>query len=267
MIATPLYIGCAGWSLARADRPRFADLGSHLERYASVLSAVEINSSFYRPHQRATYRRWAASVPENFRFAAKLPRTITHDHRLIGALPLLDIFLGEVGALGEKLGALLVQLPPSLAFDARSVVTFFRAFRRRYGGGLCVEPRHVSWFNASAEAALRRYRVARVAADPALNAAAAQPGGDPSLRYTRLHGSPRMYYSAYDHAHLNAVAQRLESEHADGAATWCILDNTAAGHAVPNALELLGLAASVSAENKRSDSAGAGLGQRNRRKA
>ncbi|WP_313915949.1 DUF72 domain-containing protein [Tahibacter sp.] len=241
MIATPLYIGCAGWSLARADRPRFADQGSHLERYASVFSAVEINSSFYRPHQRATYQRWSDSVPENFRFAAKLPRTITHDRRLIGALPLLDTFLGEVGALGEKLGALLVQLPPSLAFDARSAVAFFRAFRRRYDRGLCVEPRHASWFEAPAESAMRRYRVARVAADPALNAAAALPGGDPSLRYTRLHGSPRMYYSAYDQAYLRATAQRLQAERVGGAATWCIFDNTAAGHAVPNALELLGM--------------------------
>lgn len=236
---TPLYIGCAGWSIARADKSRFADQGSHLERYASVFSAVEINSSFYRPHQRITYERWAASVPENFRFSAKLPRTITHDHRLIGALPLLDTFLGEVGALGKKLGTLLVQLPPSLAFDARSVAAFFKAFRARYDNGLCVEPRHVSWFENPAEALLLRYRVARVAADPALNAAAAVPGGEPSLRYTRLHGSPQMYYSDYDPARLDAIAQRLKSECAGDAATWCIFDNTAAGHAVPNALELI----------------------------
>ncbi len=241
----PLYIGCAGWSIARADQSRFNGNGSHLERYASVFSAVEINSSFYRPHQRGTYARWAASVPEHFRFAAKLPRTITHDQRLVGALPLLDTFLGEVGALGEKLGVLLVQLPPSLAFDARSAVAFFRAFRSRYDQGLCVEPRHASWFDARAEATLLRYRIARVAADPAMNAAAATPGGEASLRYTRLHGSPRMYYSGYDHAHLRAMAQRLESGHADGAATWCIFDNTAAGHAVPNALELLRITASA----------------------
>jgi uncharacterized protein YecE (DUF72 family) len=238
----PLHIGCAGWSLARADKPRFADQGSHLERYASVFSAVEINSSFYRPHQRITYERWAASVPDHFRFSAKLPRTITHDLRLIGALPLLDTFLGEVGALGEKLGVLLVQLPPSLAFDARSVSAFFRAFRGRYDKGLCVEPRHASWFDSRAEASLLRYHVARVAADPALNAAAAIPGGEPSLRYTRLHGSPRMYYSGYDPAYLRGIAQRLEAERADGATRWCIFDNTAAGHAVPNALDLLTLA-------------------------
>jgi uncharacterized protein YecE (DUF72 family) len=240
---TPLYIGCAGWALSRVDKPRFPQQGSHLERYATAFAAVEINSSFYRSHQRITYRRWAASVPADFRFAAKLPRTITHHSRLVGALPLLDAFLDEVSALEEKLGVLLVQLPPSLAFDARSAGLFFRAFRLRYGGGLCVEPRHASWFGEAAETLLQQYRIARVAADPALNAAAAAPGGDPSLRYTRLHGSPHMYYSSYDDLWLRAVAQRLQAEQAAGSVVWCVLDNTAAGHAIPNALELLRLAA------------------------
>lgn len=238
---TPPRIACAGWSIARADKPRFADHGSHLERYAAVFPAVEINSSFYRPHRPDTYRRWAASVPDGFRFAAKLPRTITHGHRLAGALPLLETFLGEVGALREKLGVLLVQLPPSLAFDGSSVARFFREFRLRYDGGLCVEPRHASWFDPPADTLLRRHRIARVAADPALNAAAAMFGGDRSLCYLRLHGSPRMYYSNYDSAYLEDAAQRLEAERARGAATWCIFDNTAAGHAVANALELLEL--------------------------
>ena len=235
---TTLRIGCAGWAIAHADKGHFPDQGTHLERYATVFQAVEINSSFYRPHQRATYRRWAASVPDGFRFAVKLPRTVTHEHRLVGALPLLDTFLGAAGALGHKLGVLLVQLPPSLTFDARRAAEFFRAFRARYDGGLCVEPRHASWFDAAADDMLLRLRIARVAADPALNAAAAEPGGDKTLCYTRLHGSPRMYYSDYDPVRLEAVAQRLEAEHARGAATWCIFDNTAAGHAISNALEL-----------------------------
>ena len=239
----PLRIGCAGWSIASGDRHRFPPAGSHLERYAAVFTAVEVNSSFYRPHKPATWQRWAASVPDDFRFAAKLPRTITHHRRLIGALPLLDTFLGEVGALGDKLGVLLMQLPPSLAFDARSVATFLRAFRARHGGDVCVEPRHASWFDEPANALLRRHRIARVAADPALNAAAALPGGDLSLRYTRWHGSPRMYYSDYDDARLEALMQRLAAERSAGANVWCIFDNTAAGHAVPNALTLQRLAA------------------------
>ncbi len=63
--------------------------GSHLERYAAALNAVEINSSFYRPHRLATYERWAASVPEEFQFAVKIPKAITHEQRLKGDIALL----------------------------------------------------------------------------------------------------------------------------------------------------------------------------------
>ena len=103
-------IGCAGWSLPREFWPQFAADGTHLQRYASRFAAVEINSSFYRPHRPATYARWAASVPASFRFAAKLPRRITHELRLRQSEAALSIFLAEVTALQSQLGCLLVQL-------------------------------------------------------------------------------------------------------------------------------------------------------------
>ena len=105
-----------------------------MQRYAARFNAVEINSSFYRPHQTATYSRWAASVPEHFRFSVKLPKTITHQQRLAGCAGLLDDFLAQAGGLGEKLGCLLVQLPPSLAFDTAVAQEFLRALRQRHGG-------------------------------------------------------------------------------------------------------------------------------------
>ncbi|MCQ4163269.1 DUF72 domain-containing protein [Tahibacter harae] len=231
-------IGCAGWSLGSAHKAHFPAEGTQLERYAAVFNAVEINSSFYRPHRPETYRRWSASVPGDFRFAAKLPRSITHEHRLAGTTALLDKFLAEVGALGASLGVLLIQLPPSLAYAEDRAGAFLRTLRERHAGGLCLEPRHASWFSAAAESLLDEYRVARVGADPALNAAAAVPGGGAGPRYTRLHGSPRMYWSDYGPEQLQAVARRLRAEQAAGADSWCIFDNTAAGHALGNALEL-----------------------------
>jgi uncharacterized protein YecE (DUF72 family) len=84
MLSLPprIFIGCAGWSIARAHAQAFPEAGTHLKRYAQLLPAVEINSSFYRPHRPQTYARWAASTPQTFRFAVKLPRAITHTHRL-----------------------------------------------------------------------------------------------------------------------------------------------------------------------------------------
>src|SRR4051812_32051961 len=72
-----LYVGCAGWSVPKEHAGHFPAAGSHLQRYASRFPAVEINSSFYRPHRPATYARWAATVPDRFRFAGKVPREIT----------------------------------------------------------------------------------------------------------------------------------------------------------------------------------------------
>ncbi len=233
-----IFIGCAGWSVPREHAARFPTAGSHLERYAARFNAVEINSSFYRPHRPATYARWAASVPDDFRFAVKVPRTITHEHRLAGALDLLERFLGEVTALGEKLGPLLVQLPPGLPFRAGTARTFFTALRRRFAGTVVCEPRHPTWFGAPADRLLVDARVARVAADPAPVPAAGEPGGWTGHEYYRLHGSPQMYYSSYTPEFLDAVAGALRRAAARSVPAWCIFDNTALGAATADALAL-----------------------------
>jgi uncharacterized protein YecE (DUF72 family) len=232
-------IGCAGWAIPKDHRSLFPDDGSHLARYAARLNAVEINSSFYRPHRPATYGRWAATVPAGFRFAAKVPRAVTHKQRLTDTESLLDAFLGEVTCLGEKLGPLLVQLPPSLAYDAPTVESFFTAFRRRYDGALVVEPRHASWFTDDVALGLSAHRVARVAADPAVVPAAAEPAGWPDVVYVRLHGSPDIYYSNYDDAYLDGLAKRLVEFATRSREVWCIFDNTARFAATPNAVGLL----------------------------
>jgi len=229
-------IGCAGWSLSRAVVDRFPTEGTHLQRYAECLSCTEINSSFYRPHRAETYARWASSVPADFRFAVKLPRAITHEARLLGAGAGLDRFLAQVGGLGDKLGCVLIQLPPSLAFERGPAARFLRVLRRRHAGAAVVEPRHASWFADATDALLADHGIGRVAADPALTAAACVPGGDRRLSYFRLHGSPRMYFSIYTDRFLRALAHRLRAEQAAGAECWCVFDNTAHGGAVPNAL-------------------------------
>ncbi|RZL67771.1 MAG: DUF72 domain-containing protein [Variovorax sp.] len=236
-VASKPRIGCAGWSLPRAQWPRFPAEGSHLERYAARFDAVEIDTSFYRPHRRETYARWAASTPLGFRFAVKLPKAITHERKLVNAMAPFDAFLAQAGGLGDKLGCLLIQLPPSLVFDAAVVTRFLRDVRKRHEGAIALEPRHASWFGAIADTLLVRFRVARVLADPVLHGAVT-PGGWQRLVYVRMHGSPRRYWSAYDHAMLLRVGNRLVLAAKSGAQCWCILDNTAGGEAVGNALTL-----------------------------
>ncbi len=235
-----LRIGCAGWSIPAAQAQRFPASGTHLARYAQVFDAVEINSSFYRPHRALTYRRWAESVPAHFRFAVKLPRLISHEHRLGAAADeTLATFLEAVAELGDRLGVLLLQLPPSLRFDAAAADRFLQMLRARHAAPVACEPRHASWFAASATALLRRHRIARVGADPARVPRAALPAADRRVEYLRLHGSPRIYYDAYPPAVLDRLAQRLMRASTRTGTRWCIFDNTALGHAAADALGLI----------------------------
>jgi uncharacterized protein YecE (DUF72 family) len=225
-------------------RDRFPSGASNLERYASRFNCAEINSSFYRQHRRATYERWAASVPADFRFAVKIPRAITHDQRLVAADVLLDVFLEEARGLGDRFGPLLVQLPPSLVFDTAIADEFFATLRQMHDGDVACEPRHATWFGVEADALLRAHRVTRVGADPACVDLAAQPGAWPGIAYLRLHGSPVTYRSSYEPDRIRRVADVLRAHQAAGAACWCIFDNTTLGAATGNALELATLLAS-----------------------
>jgi uncharacterized protein YecE (DUF72 family) len=207
-----------------------------LERYAQILEAAEINSSFHRPHRTSTYQRWAAAVPDTFRFAVKVPKTITHVSRLHEVGPLLDQFLAEIAGLANKLGPLLVQLPPSLAFASEAPERFLRDLRARLDAPIACEPRHASWFTPEVDALLSELRIGRVAADPAPVSKASRPGGWPGLTYHRLHGAPRTYYSAYSDEAVETVVAQLVTCEAEGSECWCIFDNTAAGAATANAL-------------------------------
>jgi uncharacterized protein YecE (DUF72 family) len=239
MKPSKILVGTAGWTLPRDEQVHFPEGESHLARYAHVFDAVEINSTFHRSHRQSTYARWAQSVPASFRFSLKLPRTITHDQRLTGTQALVDTFLDEAAPLGARVGCLLVQLPPSLALDRRTARAFFRALRARFSGAIAVEPRHASWFTAEADELLDDLEIARVAADPARAANGGEPGGWRGLAYFRLHGSPRVYYSAYEDAFLDRLASRLHSLRETGVATWCIFDNTTLGAGTGNARSVL----------------------------
>ena len=287
-------IGTAGWSIPRAEQEHFPGGGSHLERYARRFAVAEINSSFHRSHRTAIWARWREYVSATFRFSVKVPKTITHEHRLIGAAALLDEFLSGVKSLGARLGCLLVQLPPSLAFDPPAgfrfsvkmpkAIThsrglkdssellvsfldevsllesglgaflvqlppklvfdpavaeeFFKELRGRTAMPIVCEPRHESWFGEPADRLLQSYEVARVAADPARVASAGEPGGWRGMSYYRLHGSPKMYYSAYATDFIAALAARVKEDAANRRNVWVIFDNTTLGAATRNALEL-----------------------------
>jgi uncharacterized protein YecE (DUF72 family) len=244
-------IGTAGWSIPKQCANEFPQTGTHLERYSQTLSCAEINSSFYRSHRLSTWQKWAESVPVDFRFAVKAPKTITHELNLACGPELLKSFLGEVEILGTKLGPILFQLPPKSAFNPAVAEAFFTLLRNLHSGATVLEPRHPGWFTADANRLLKKFHIARVATDPARIPAAATAGGWNQLLYCRLHGSPRMYYSAYPETYLQTLAATIAQQQAKD--IWCIFDNTASGAALGDAQTLMRHLANDSLGNQRSE--------------
>ena len=232
------YIGCAGWNIPTSifDSP---NEGSRLEQYAGIFSAVEINSSFYRSHRAQTYARWRAAVPVAFRFSVKMPKQITHTSRLININEALSQFVEQVSHLREKLGCILVQLPPSLQYDRCIVENFFTELRSLTNATIVCEPRHISWEVSMASDTFEKYAVSPVLADPPKVNIASKSS---SLRpiYIRLHGSPVMYRSTYSSDYLKKLHVQITNWKESGRDVWCIFDNTADGAAFHNAYELLG---------------------------
>jgi uncharacterized protein YecE (DUF72 family) len=232
-----IRVGTAGWSIPRAAAWRFDADGTHLERYSRSLGCAEINSSFYRPHAPATYAKWRDSTPPDFRFSVKMPRTITHELTLQDAREPFLTFLAQTDGLAEKRGPILVQLPPSLSFEASVVTRFLKLVRKVYRGPLVCEPRHATWFSPVVAPLLERYEISRVAADPSPVPGATVPAGCPRVAYFRLHGSPRKYWSRYAENQIATLAVTVRNIRT-AEEVWCVFDNTASGAAIENAWEL-----------------------------
>ena len=223
------YIGTAGWNSAGLSGE-----GSHLEIYSQHFNAAEINSSFYKNHQRSTYERWRESVPAEFRFSVKLFKQFTHVDRLDTSKKELRGTIQSIAGLREKWGALLIQTPPSLAFDRKCATRFVKQLKTCTQVACFMEPRHESWFGSEALDVLESLGIELAFADPSPVATKSLKSGS---HYLRLHGSPRIYYSSYSKRFLSEIAARIQAQ-AGERKTWCIFDNTTLGHALKNAQTL-----------------------------
>ena len=229
-------IGLAGWSEAVSKyRSHFPAEGAGLTRYAATFDFVEVNVTFYRAVRETTFTSWTEQTPGDFRFSVKLNRSVTHAARL-SSNARLEEALAPMRALGDKLAALLVQLPPSLAFDPAAAAGFLERLRAAYAGTVAWEPRHPSWAAPEADLLLAAHGVTRVLTEiPGPSTPHGACGA-----YVRLHGTPRRYRSPYSEDQLQALADWI----GHSAAPACVVfDNTAGPAGVANALRLQSLLA------------------------
>jgi uncharacterized protein YecE (DUF72 family) len=233
------YIGTSGWNYEswKASFYRGVPRRQWLAYCASRFSAIEVNATFYRLPSRSTFRRWREETPPEFRFAIKAHRYLTHNKKLADPLPAIQRERARATALGEKLAAVVWQLPAHFHKHLARLEDFARALARSWGEVRhAVEFRHPSWFDDEVAACLAHYGIANCQSD-----AADWPRWDAvttDMVYVRLHGHETTYASAYTPAALAAWARRIRGWLAEGRDVHVYFDNDALGHAPFDALAL-----------------------------
>lgn len=230
-----VLIGTSGWNYDHwrgVFYPEGLAKTRWLQHYARTFAAVEVNATFYRAMRPATFEKWRSSTPDGFIWSVKANRLITHTKRLRNIQEPLHRFMESLLPLGDKLGTILFQLPPSLAFDEGLVRAFARTLPqgRRY----TIEARHGTWTGHEALTCLEEEHIAWCISDTA--------GRYPyheavtcDFAYVRLHGSKRLYASCYTDDELRVWARKIRSWGMD---TYVYFDNDFMGYAPMNAARL-----------------------------
>jgi uncharacterized protein YecE (DUF72 family) len=235
-----ILLGTSGWDypewVGRVYPPR--DVKDRLHYYARLFPIVEVNSTFYRLPAPSVAASWVRRTPAGFRFAAKFPQTITHDLRLVGTDEELARFLAVLRPIREagKFAAALLQLPPSLPFDAGSVRTFYASLPRDLP--VAVEFRERSWLVPESYALLEEFRLAYVVLDGPhlpIDLRVTAP-----FAYVRWHGhgSPTWYDYTYSAPELSAWVPRVRTLAENADQVYGFFNNHFRGDAATNGLSL-----------------------------
>jgi uncharacterized protein YecE (DUF72 family) len=231
------YVGTSGWHYEhwRGDfYPEKLPKAKWLEFYAGRFNTVELNSSFYRLPSEAAFSNWHDSTPVNFTFSVKVSRFITHIKRLRDIEESLEKFIDRAKILGEKLGPLLYQLPPSMHRNDELLELFLSNLPK--GMKHVFEFRHQSWFEDGVFQILRRYNAGFCVYDmPSVTCPLVATAG---FIYIRFHGSTGLYWSCYSDEELADWARRLAALAENYKAIYAYFNNDARGFAVKNALTL-----------------------------
>ncbi len=194
-----LYLGTSGWSYSDWEGtvyPAGIPAGGRLAEYVKSYATVEIDSTFYGTPRASTVRRWREISPDGFLFAAKFPQEITHEKNLVGCERETQNFVRTMEELGDRLGPLLLQFPPSFAVEGLGVLDDFLAGLPE-GFRYAVEVRHRSWLGSDLPGMLRERGAALVLVDhprmPRMEEATAD------FSYVRWLGDRREFPSGHTH--------------------------------------------------------------------
>jgi len=230
------YIGTSGWNYPSWREHLYGNMPVKrwLEVASRTFDAIEINGSFYGQIEPATYERWKRETPDGFRFALKGHRFVTHYKRLRDCTESVVRLRDQASALGEKLAAVVWQLPSTFTVDLARLDDFLRTLEVWPHVHHAIEWRHRSWFVPEVAARMREARVAVCMADAPAFPMWREVTSD--CVYVRLHGHTRMYASSYSLPHLRRWAADTRQWLREGRDVHIYFDND--DHAVDNALTL-----------------------------
>lgn len=230
-----VFVGTSGWTYNHW-RGAFYPIGgprSHwLDFYADRFNSVELNATFYRSIGERTFANWYTRTPPGFVWSVKANRYITHIRRLHEAQEPMERFLSSVAALQEKLGPVLMQLPPNLAYEK----SIFESFVRLLPASMkfAIEARHPAWFRDEVHTALIERNIAWCISDTA-GRYPYREAVTADFIYIRLHGSRALYASDYTDPELHAWAEKIRTWNRE---TYVYFDNDFMAYAPQNALRL-----------------------------
>jgi uncharacterized protein YecE (DUF72 family) len=242
-----IYIGTSGWHYndwIDTFYPRTITGYNELTYHAKYFNTVENNSSFYRTAGESTYKTWRRMTPDGYRFSMKLHQSITHYHRLKlddEVKEKIHFILDSTQVLEHKLGAILIQLPPSFRYDIDRLRDFLRYFhaemqKRPYRFDIAIEFRHDSWLRDDIFDLLRRFDVALVAAQSSRYPNARELTAP--FAYIRMHGPGKLFASKYSTKELAEWARYIKGISVDVSHIYVYFNNDFHGYAIENAKEL-----------------------------
>jgi len=237
-----VYIGTSGWVYSHWDGvfyPQDLPSKNKLKYFSKHFKTAEINYSFYRLPRPTTYQKWYLETPEDFLFAVKASRFITHIKRLKGVKAAWKNFLNNALNLKEKLGPILFQFPPFFKATSENIqrlegfLRFITPLLKRGSCKFAFEFRDKSWCDKKIYNLLQKYNAAWVIVD-----SPAYPRADEittDFVYVRMHGSKVLFTSNYTKKELQDLAKKIKNWQTQDLNVYVYFNNDALGYAVENA--------------------------------
>lgn len=243
-----LYIGTSGWHYSDwigTFYPKEVKGYDELKFHSEIFNTVENNSSFYHISRESTYNTWYKSTSQNYKFSIKLNKFITHIERLNLTDEVknkIEYILNSTQILKEKLGAIVIQLPPSFKADLEKLDNFLNYFQneissKEYKFDIAIEFRNKFNFTEEVYKILRKYNVALVAGQSSRYPLAKEITAD--FTYIRMHGPTKLFASKYTKEELTDWANYIEDVSPTLKKVYVYFNNDFYGYAIENAQELM----------------------------